>query len=175
MQESDRRGLFVLAIFTTAFATRENPNIVLILTDDQGYGDASCYWPETDLKTPVMERIAAQGINLNQFRVNPMHTRPALSGLTASTTACRTVASEIGRINWKVYQVGYVLCMTTSACCPSFEAEGYATGLFGKWHLGYDEDNVPNARGFDEFVGFLEEPIRIAGRKIHGLNAMASH
>jgi len=66
------RGLVVLAIFTTVFAARENPNIVLILTDDQGYGDASSYWPETDLKTPVMERIAAQGIKFNQFRVNPL-------------------------------------------------------------------------------------------------------
>ena len=78
------RGLVLLAISTTALATRENPNIVLILTDDQGYGDASCYWPETDLKTPVMDRIAAQGIKFSQFRVNPLRAPTRTSIITGT-------------------------------------------------------------------------------------------
>jgi len=49
----------------------EKPNILLIVSDDQGYGDASCYW-ETELRTPVMDGVAAAGVRFTKFRVNPL-------------------------------------------------------------------------------------------------------
>ena len=155
------RGLFVLAIFTTAFANRENPNIVLILTDDQGYGDASCYWPETDLKTPVMERIAAQGIKFNQFRVNPLCAPTRASIITGTYSIYNGMWRGPSRPKSDESTGKFIKSDTRVVhddvrMLPEFlKRGGYATGLFGKWHLGYDEDNVPNARGFDEFVGFL--------------------
>lgn len=152
--------LFVLS-FCTLFSSFSKPNIVLILMDDQGYGDASCYWPETDLKTPVMDRMAGNGIRFTHFRVNPLcaPTRASImtgtysiyNGMWRGPSAPRTDPGS-----GKVLKPGTRVVRDDILMLPQYlKKEGYATGIFGKWHLGYDEDNVPNKRGFDEFVGFL--------------------
>src|SRR5690606_14765494 len=76
---TNRISSFVCTLVATCFFAcgvvaqdgSSKPNIILIVSDDQGYGDASCSW-ETDLRTPVMDRIARQGVRLNRFRVNPL-------------------------------------------------------------------------------------------------------
>lgn len=148
-------ALFYL-IQTCLFA---KPNIVLILTDDQGYGDASSYWPDTDLKTPVMDRVAANGIRFTQFRVNPL-CAPTRSSIMTGTHSIYNGMWR-GPSGPKQDPDGNVIKPDTRVVhddvrmLPEFlKQAGYATGIFGKWHLGYDEDNVPNTRGFDEFVGF---------------------
>ncbi|MEC7906603.1 MAG: sulfatase-like hydrolase/transferase [Verrucomicrobiota bacterium] len=155
------RGLVLLAISMTVFATSENPNIVLILADDQGYGDASCYWPETDLKTPVMDRIAAQGIKFSQFRVNPLCAPTRASIITGTYSIYNGMWRGLSRpktdeATGKAIKPETRVVHDDVRMLPEFlKRGGYATGLFGKWHLGYDEDNVPTSRGFDDFVGFL--------------------
>lgn len=140
------------------------PNVVLIVTDDQGYGDCSANWPATDLKTPEIDAIARRGVRFTQFRVNPLcaPTRASvLSGLysletgmwrgpsgrgeeEADDAASPAPDSRIRRLRADIRLL------------PQFLKEaGYATGMFGKWHLGADPGNLPNARGFDQFVGFL--------------------
>ncbi len=137
------------------------PNILLILTDDQGYGDASCYWPETDLKTPVMDRVAESGIRFTQFRVNPLCAPTRASIMTGTYSIYNGMwrgpsGPKTDPDSGKVLKPGTRVVHDDVMMLPQYlEKAGYTTGIFGKWHLGYDEDNVPNTRGFDEFVGFL--------------------
>ena len=133
-----------------ATAGDDRPNIVLVVTDDQGYGDAGCYW-DTDVETPVMDAVARNGVKFLNFRVNPLcgPTRASLftgqtnlengmwRGPSQSADNTRKIKSDITTL-------------------PQFlKRAGYATGIFGKWHMGYRSPNTPNERGFDEFCGFL--------------------
>ncbi len=167
---------------SAAAATR--PNIVLIVTDDQGYGDASSYGP-TDLQTPSIDRIGREGVRFTQFRVNPLcaPTRASImTGLDSLATGMWRGPSEPARAEAKAEKKAKTKKQKQPApkqtVVPEDDADadpgsprrlhddlvllpqllkraGYATGAFGKWHLGYDAKNTPNARGFDEFVGFL--------------------
>lgn len=136
------------------------PNILLVLTDDQGYGDATCYWPDTDLKTPVMDRVAANGIRFTRFRVNPLCAPTRASILTGTYSIYngmwRGPSKPRTNSQGKVVKPDTRVVHDDVRMLPELlKKQGYATGIFGKWHLGYDADNVPNTRGFDEFVGFL--------------------
>jgi arylsulfatase A len=126
------------------------PNIVLICADDLGYGDLGCYG-NPDLRTPHLDRLAAEGLRLSQhYSASPL-CAPARAGLLTGRynhrTGALSVESERGldRIDRRE---------TTVA--DRFRNAGYATGMVGKWHNGlFDLRYHPNARGFDEFLGFL--------------------
>lgn len=156
----------ILAVLAQASSTARaaerpapRPNILLIVSDDQGYGDSSAFW-DTDLYTSTMDSIARNGIRLTQFRVTPLcaPTRASLmtglysleAGMWRGPGANDRVEPDGGwpsnarRIRDDIVMLPQLL-----------KDAGYATGMFGKWHLGEDPANVPNARGFDEFVGFL--------------------
>ena len=130
------------------------PNILLIVSDDQGYGDTSGYW-NTDVDTPVMDAVGANGVRFTQFRVNPLcaPTRASLfSGQYSLECGMWRGPSQPGRGgNTRARKIKEDVQLL-----PQYlKQAGYATGMFGKWHLGYESPNVPNERGFDEFVGFL--------------------
>jgi arylsulfatase A-like enzyme len=138
----------------------DHPNIVLVVTDDQGYGDASCYGA-ADLKTPVMDAVADHGVRFTHFRVNPLcaPTRASMmTGLYSLEAGMWRGPGESERgpppdDGWpedsRRIKDGVLLL-------PQYlQKAGYATGMFGKWHLGYDDANLPNTRGFDQFMGFL--------------------
>lgn len=160
------RSLTVLALALGLTAANtlplaaQRPNILLIVSDDQGFGDSSGFW-NTDLQTPVIDGIGQNGAKLVRFRVNPLcaPTRASLmTGLYSNEAGMWRGPGQLERGpqpegGWpddaRVIRKGIKLL-------PQYLKEaGYATGMFGKWHLGYDPENVPNARGFDEFVGFL--------------------
>lgn len=140
------------------------PNIVLIVTDDQGYGDASSYG-QTDLQTPHMDQIGRNGVRFTQFRVNPLcaPTRSSLlTGLYSLENGMWRGPSEPTRARAKAKTKGERdpelerrIADDIVLLPQLLRQAGYATGAFGKWHLGYDGRNTPNARGFEEFVGFL--------------------
>ena len=149
-----------LAALHAAKASKPSkPNILLLVADDMGYGDATCYW-KTDLQTPVMDEVARQGIRFTQFRVNPLCSPTRSSLMTGqyslengmwrgANDANAPAAGKEERDNVRRFKDDVVLL-------PQFlKAAGYATGAFGKWHLGNDAKNLPNARGFDEFLGFI--------------------
>jgi len=154
--------LLAIAVGSSAegAANAIRPNIVLVVSDDQGYGDASCYW-NTDLQTPVMDAVARRGVRFTQFRVNPLCAPTRASLMTGLYSLEAGMWRGPGRLERGPKPEGgwpkdarrirdEVLLL------PQYlKKAGYATGIFGKWHLGYDPNNVPNARGFDEFVGFL--------------------
>jgi arylsulfatase A-like enzyme len=136
------------------------PNILLVVSDDQGYGDASGYGA-ADLKTPVMDAVAARGARFTRFRVNPLcaPTRASImTGLYSLEAGMwrgpgETERGERPAGGWPddVRRIKDDVLLLPQL----LKQAGYATGAFGKWHLGYDAANTPNARGFDEFVGFL--------------------
>ncbi|HUR58429.1 MAG TPA: sulfatase-like hydrolase/transferase [Opitutaceae bacterium] len=150
---------FLLTATLLSAAAAPRPNIVLIITDDMGYGDCSANW-NTDLQTPFMDEIARNGIRFTQFRVNPLcsPTRSAImTGLYSLENGMWRGPGESAhaeppggwppnerRIKDDIVMLPQLL-----------KKAGYTTGAFGKWHLGYDPKNHPHARGFDQFFGFL--------------------
>ena len=132
-------------------STAAKPNVVLIVTDDVGYGDLGSYGAP-DVKTPNIDSLARDGVRLTDFYAAPQctPTRAALiSGryqqrfrLEAALGGSKTPAAETG-----LPASGYSLPQL-------LKGNGYATGLIGKWHLGYKPQFSPNAHGFDYFFGF---------------------
>jgi arylsulfatase A-like enzyme len=129
----------------------QRPNIILVVTDDQGYGDASGYW-ETNLRTPAMDGIATNGVRFRQFRVNPLcaPTRASLlTGLYSLETGMWRGPGQVEKqprpsSGWP--PDARRIKDETHLIPQYLKRPGYATGVFGKWHLGHDPKNVPNAR-----------------------------
>jgi len=148
-------------------ASTDKPNILLIVSDDQGWGDASCNWKDTDIETPVMDEVARTGIRFTQFYVNP------LCAPTRSSFFTGQYSMENGMWRGPSKEKPDERSIRGNVTIlPQFlKKAGYRTGIFGKWHLGYQTPNTPNERGFDEFYGFLggAHPYRPtpAGRLMH--------
>lgn len=122
------------------------PNVIVILSDDQGYGDFSCHGNPV-LKTPHLDRLHSQSIRLTDFHVAPMCT-PTRGQLMTGMDALRNGATSVtaGR---SFMRPG----IPTMA--EAFASGGYQTALFGKWHLGDSYPNLPHFRGFREAVYHL--------------------
>ena len=128
------------------------PNILMILVDDLGYGDLSSYGA-TDLKTPHIDRLMAEGMRFDNFYANcPVcsPTRAALlSGCYPDMVGVPGVIRTHITNNW-----GYLA--PHAVLLPKLlKPAGYHTAIVGKWHLGLDSPNTPIERGFDHFHGFL--------------------
>ena len=121
------------------------PNILLIITDDQGFGDVAIHGNEW-IETPNMDRIAQEGARFERFFVEPVcaPTRAALlSGRYPARTGVTGVTRGLENMRGEEVTMAEVL-----------REAGYATGCFGKWHNGAHWPYHPNGQGFDEFVGF---------------------
>ncbi len=121
------------------------PNVVIILTDDQGWGDLS-HSGNTNLSTPHIDRLAKQGVSFDRFYVQPV---------------CSPTRAELltGRYHLRSGVYGTSsgeerLDLDEVTLADVFKAAGYATAAFGKWHSGMQYPYHPNGRGFDEFYGF---------------------
>jgi arylsulfatase A len=124
------------------------PNFVLIMADDQGYGDLSCYG-STTIKTPNIDRMAEEGMRLTDFYVaSPI----CSSSRAALMTGCYPVRVGLGKgVLRPDSNRGLNPDETTVA--ELLQAEGYATCCIGKWHLGFLDPFIPNAQGFDYYYG----------------------
>lgn len=142
--------LFALLSLTSIGAAK--PNIVIIVADDLGYGDLSCYGA-TDLASPHLDALMASGLRFNHFHANcPVcsPTRAALlSGKYQELVGVPGVIRTHPTSSW-----GY-LAPSATLLPAALKKEGYDTAAIGKWHLGLDEPSHPNRRGFDHFHGFL--------------------
>jgi len=134
-----------------------HPNIVFILADDLGYTDVACYGSKY-YETPNIDRLAARGMRFTSgYSCGPncQPTRAALmSGQYGPRTGVYTVGS-IDRFNWQSRPLRPVdnvekLAPEKVTLAESLKRAGYATALFGKWHLGEDAKHHPSAQGFDE-------------------------
>ena len=123
---------------------RGRPNVLVVLTDDQGWGDIHSHG-NGKLDTPVMDRLASQGARFDRFFVSPVcaPTRAAfLTGRYYLRTGTKGVSGGAETMRADEVTIAEIL-----------KAAGYATGCFGKWHNGAHYPHHPNGQGFDEFLG----------------------
>lgn len=144
----DRRNLLrtIACVFLLCFSHQtlkaqpdRRPNVILILTDDQGYGDLSCLGNPI-LKTPALDRLYEESVRFSNMHVMPFCT-PTRASLMTGHCATRTGAyrTSSGRTMMHTDEV---------TMAEVFRKNGYATGMFGKWHLGDNYPHRPQDRGF---------------------------
>lgn len=138
--------LFILvAGFYSSAKAQPSPNIVIILTDDQGWGDIASHG-NPDIYTPNLDSLASAGARFDRFYVSPVcaPTRASLlTGRDHLRTGTQWVTYGLENMNADEVTFGEV-----------FKDAGYQTGLFGKWHNGFHYPMDPNGQGFDTFFGF---------------------
>ncbi len=151
--------LLLAAFFISATAhAATTPNIIFILADDLGYTDVGTFGSKY-YETPNIDKLAAQGMKLTSHHhcQNCQPTRAALmSGQYAPRTGVYTVGG-IGRFDWEQRPLRPVdnvteLPLEKVTIAQTLKKAGYATGMFGKWHLGEDDAHHPAKRGFDEAI-----------------------
>ena len=128
-----------------------SPNIVFILADDLGYGDIGCYGQQK-IKTPNIDRMAAEGMLFSQHYAGTTVSAPSRSCLM---TGLHTGHTPI-RGNQEVAPEGQIpLPVGTLTIARMLKNQGYITGAFGKWGLGFPgSEGDPLNMGFDEFYGY---------------------
>ncbi len=134
----------ILALSPAALAARK-PNVIVILTDDQGWGDLSLNG-NTNLQTPKIDALARAGARFDRFYVCPVCSPTRAELLTGRYLLRSGVYSTSAG--------GERIDLDEMTIAQTFKAAGYATGAFGKWHNGMQHPYHPNARGFDEYYGF---------------------
>jgi len=125
-----------------------SPNIVLIVSDDQGYADSSCYEHPKEVSTPNIDRLAAEGVRLTNGYASAYVCAPTRAGLLTGRYQQR-----FGFYTGGDSRVGLPISEVTVA--DLLKKQGYATAVIGKWHVGIEPEYHPLKRGFDEFYGFL--------------------
>src|SRR5262245_39876177 len=123
--------------------TGRPPNVIVFLADDLGCHDLGC-WGATDLKTPNIDALAATGARFTNWYAAAPVCAPSRAGLLTARHPVRA----------GVPNNGPPLKSAEKTIATLLKPAGYATGLFGKWHLGSDSETDPNAHGFDHFYGF---------------------
>ena len=135
----------ILFLFAFGYASgSDRPNVLFIVSDDHGWGDLPSNWKETEVRLPVLDQLAAQGARFSNY-----HTVP----LCAPSRACMFTgqySSENG-----MWRGNKGIKRDVKMLSEYFSEAGYATGCYGKWHMGSNPGGLPNDRGFDEFRGFL--------------------
>lgn len=137
-------GIFAILALVPSLAAAEKPNVVLILTDDQGYGDVSAHGNPI-LKTPHLDRLHSESARLTDFHVDPT---------CAPTRAALLTGKYPHRVRvWHTIAGGNHLREGELTMADAFRSNGYRTAIFGKWHLGSNFPYRPMDRGFDEWLG----------------------
>jgi len=135
-----------LPLASRAESVGKPPNVILIVSDDQGTVDMGCYGA-TDLMTPNMDQLASRGVRFTQFYVGAPICSPSRAALMTGR-----YPQHAGLANNAYGNHGLPTDQVTLA--DVMRSAGYRTAIFGKWHLGETLPLSPNARGFDEFLGF---------------------
>lgn len=126
------------------------PNVIIIMTDDQGYGDLSCMGA-TDFKTPNIDALADGGVRFScMYSASPVCSPSRAALLTGRYPANAGVRAILAG-----HRQAPGLTPAVPTIATALKNLGYTTGIMGKWHLGLKSECRPNANGFDEFDGFL--------------------
>jgi arylsulfatase A-like enzyme len=136
----------------TSKAEATKPNVVVIMVDDLGWGDLSCYGAK-DIKTPEIDSLMNNGVRFTDFTANCCVCSPSraafLTGQNQDMVGVPGVVRTDDNDNWGYFD-------PTATTLPDvLQKNGYRTSLIGKWHLGLKSPNLPNQRGFEEFHGFI--------------------
>jgi len=147
-------GLLLLNLATVpALAQKDQrPNIVLVLVDDLGFSDVGPFGA-TEIETPNLDKLAAQGLRLKEFYNNSICAPTRASLLTGQYQHKAGVGYFDVNLGLPAYQ-GF-LNKESLTLAEVLRNGGYSTLMAGKWHVGGDKDKWPNQRGFDKFFGFI--------------------
>ncbi len=159
-------AVLLLLAASTAFAA-DRPNVVVVLADDQGWGDLGVSG-NTDVRTPHIDSLARDGALFERFFVQPVCSPTRAEFLTGRYHPRGGV--------WGVSTGGERLDLDEKTVADAFTAAGYATGCFGKWHNGTQYPYHPNGRGFGEYYGFtsghwgeyFDPPLDHNGKPVRG-------
>ena len=128
-------------------ASQSHPNIVILLTDDQGYGDMRCYG-NPQVQTPNLDRLASEGTRFTNFYAGAAASTPSrgalLTGCYAERVGVPDVVDDLSENGIKPTEI---------TLADYLKQNDYATGMVGKWHLGYQPQYMPLRHGFTEFFG----------------------
>lgn len=127
------------------------PNIVIFLADDMGYGDLGCHG-EPHIKTPNLDAFAKEAVELTNFHVSPV-CAPTRAAIMTGRYPFRTGICD-------VYGPGAEMDPDELTMAERLRELGYATGIFGKWHLGIEEGHLPHQQGFDEALTCKDHAMR---------------
>ena len=133
--------LFISIYSCTFFEDTKRPNIIIIMTDDQGYGDLGIY-NNLDIMTPNIDQFAKNSIKFNNFYVSPV-CAPTRSSLMTGRYSLRTGVRD-------TYNGGAIMSSNEITIAEVLKEVNYETGIFGKWHLGDNYPFRPSDQGFDE-------------------------
>ncbi len=135
----------------------KKPNVIVILADDLGWGDLSCYG-HTKFKTPNLDRMAKNGARLTSFYTPVPFCAPTRGALMTGRFPPRNglISNPCPKTDPLVKNADDVgLPVSEMTLAQLFRAAGFRTGMVGKWHLGHQPHFLPTVRGFDEYLGIL--------------------
>lgn len=145
----------VLCFVPLAATAAEQPNIIVLLADDLGYGELGCQG-NPQIPTPHIDSMASAGVRLTQAYVTAPNCSPSRAGLLTGRIPTR-FGYEFNPIGARNEDPGTGIPAGEETLAELLHRRGYATALVGKWHLGGAADYHPQRHGFDEFFGFLHE------------------
>lgn len=156
--------LAMLAAGTARAAEKHPPNIVFILADDMGWSDTGALGAKRH-PTPAIEKLASQGVTFDNFHMC-QNCAPSRACLISGKYETRTGIYTVGTLargkekdrTMKVPENVDALPLDIPTIADRLRAAGYATAMFGKWHLGYDAAHLPDKRGFDEAIATQNGP-----------------
>lgn len=142
-------GLLLLGSLSVTGAA-DKPNVVLMVVDNLGWGEIGAYGGGIlrGAETPRLDSIAAEGLKLLNFNVEPQCT-PSRSALMSARHPIRSGTTKV------VWGLPYGLVGWEKTMAEGFKDAGYATGMYGKWHLGDQPGRWPTDQGFDEWYGIV--------------------
>ena len=147
--------LLATAILVGMTTTRaRQPNIILIMADDMGDAGLSCTGNRA-FKTPHLDQLAAEGLRFTDFHSNGAVCSPTRAALLTGRYQQRTGVDGVVNADPKVAYHHRALQLEEITFAEVMKDAGYATGMCGKWHVGYDRKFNPSRQGFDRFVGFV--------------------
>ena len=145
-----RKLLLLFSLALMGCAQRSDlPNIIIIFTDDQGYGDVGCYGAD-GFETPNLDQMAQDGIRFTDFYVSQAVCSASRASLMTGSYSER-VGVQGALLPWDLNG----LDPKTETIAKLLKRHGYTNGVFGKWHLGHMEKYLPLQNGFDEYAGLI--------------------
>lgn len=159
--------ILLLAGIVNSVKAQKKPNVIIIYTDDMGYGDLSSFGNPT-IHTPELDKMAAEGMKLSQFYVAAPVCTPSRAALMTGSYPKR-VGLEKG-VLFPASKTG--LNPNEETIAEVLKKEDYITACFGKWHLGHQDKFLPHRQGFDTFFGYpfsndmsRKEQVKLRGEK----------
>ena len=142
--------LFLIFLALTSCSNKPDlPNIIIIFTDDQGYGDVGCYGA-VGFETPNLDAMAEDGIRFTDFYVSQAVCSASRASLMTGSYSER-VGVQGALLPWDLKG----LDSKTETIAKMLKRQGYTNAVFGKWHLGHTEKYLPLQNGFDEYAGLI--------------------